>query len=153
MNPEKHTARVYEKIYLDLQGDEIEFTNTEFRNLYFELINRFNLNPEAKAENFINELQPEMATAVTHVLMEEERYLLHDWESKEIYVKAKDQTIAQIVSETILSLRRYLVSQKINELSETIKQDENIDKDLVLQEIMDYINLKKVLSNQLNRVL
>ena len=153
LNPEKHTARVYEKIYLDLQGDEIEFTNTEFRNLYFELINRFNLNPEAKAENFINELQPEMATAVTHVLMEEERYLLHDWESKEIYVKAKDQTIAQIVSETILSLRRYLVSQKINELSETIKQDENIDKDLVLQEIMDYINLKKVLSNQLNRVL
>lgn len=152
-NPEKQKSRVYEKIYLDLQVDEIEFTNSGFKELYLELITRFNLNPEAKAENFINDLDPEMATAVTHVLMEEERYLLHDWESKEIYVKVKEQTIGQIVSETILSLRRHLVSQKINELSETIRQDENIEKDLVLQEIIDYINLKKVLSNRLNRVL
>lgn len=153
LNPEKHKSRVYEKIYLDLQGDEIEFTNVDFKDLYLELITRFNLNPEAKAENFINDLEPQMATAVTHVLMEEERYLLHDWERMEIYVKEKEQTVGQIVSETILSLRRHLVTQKINELSETIKKDENIEKDLVLQEIIDYINLKKVLSNQLNRVL
>ncbi|MGO3181513.1 MAG: DNA primase [Aequorivita sp.] len=152
-NPEKHTARVYEKIYLDLQVDEIEFTNSEFKELYLELITRFNQDPEAKAENFINNLEPEMASAVTNVLMEEERYLLHDWERMEIYVKEKEQTIAQIVSETILSLRRHLVSQKINELSETIRQDENIEKELVLQEIIDYISLKKVLSGQLNRVL
>ncbi|WP_310991149.1 DNA primase [Aequorivita marina] len=152
-SPEKHKSRVYEKIYLDLQVDEIEFTNSKFKALYLELITRFNLNPEAKAENFINELEPEMATAVTHVLMEEERYLLHDWERMEIYVKEKDQTIGQIVSETILSLRRHLVSRKINELSETIKQDNDIEKELVLQEIIDYISLKKVLSGQLNRVL
>ncbi|WP_026452554.1 DNA primase [Aequorivita capsosiphonis] len=152
-NPEKHKARVYEKIYLDLQDDEIEFTNTEFKGLYLELISRFNLDPEAKAENFINDLEPEMASAVTNVLMEEERYLLHDWERMEIYVKVKKQTIAQIVSETILSLRRHLVSQKINELSETIRLDGAIEKELILQEIIDYISLKKVLSNQLNRVL
>lgn len=152
-NPEKHKARVYEKIYLDLQGDEIEFTNAEFKNLYLELITRFNQDPEAKAENFINTLDPEMAAAVTNVLMEEERYSLHDWERMEIYVKEKEQTIAQIVSETILSLRRHLVAQKINELSETIRQDANVERELVLQEIIDYISLKKVLSGQLNRVL
>lgn len=152
-NPEKHKSRVYEKIYLDLQDDEIEFTNSNFKELYLELISRFNLDPEAKAENFINDLQPEMASAVTNVLMEEERYLLHDWERMEIYVKEKKLTIAQIVSETILSLRRHLVSQKIDELSETIRQDENVEKDVILQEIIDYISLKKVLSNQLNRVL
>ncbi len=153
LNPEKHKSRVYEKIYLDLQEDEIEFTNSSFKELYLEIISRFNQDPEAKTESFINDLEPEMASAVTHVLMEEERYLLHNWERKEIYVKEKEQTIAQVVSETILSLRRHLVSQKINELSETIRQDENLEKEMVLQEIMDYISLKKVLSSQLNRVL
>ena len=153
LRPEIHKSRVFEKIYLDLQEDEIEFTNPEFKDLYFEVVNRFNLNPEAKAETFINELEPEMASAVTHILMEEERYVLHNWERKEIYVKEKDQTIAQMVSETILNLRRHLVSQKINELSETMKHEDSPEKESGLQEIVDYLSLKKVLSNKLNRVL
>lgn len=153
LRPEIHKSRVFEKIYLDLQEDEIEFTNPEFKDLYFEVVNRFNLNPEAKAETFINELEPEMASAVTHILMEEERYVLHNWERKEIYVKEKDQTIAQMVSETILNLRRHLVSQKINELSETMKHENSPEKESGLQEIVDYLSLKKVLSNKLNRVL
>ncbi len=153
LRPEIHNSRVYEKIYLDLQEDEIEFTNPEFKNIYFEVVNRYNLNPDAKAESFINELTPEMASAVTHILMEEERYSLSNWERMEIYVKEKDQTIAQMVSETILNLRRHLVSQKINELSEIMKDGNNAENETGLQEIVDYISLKKVLSNKLNRVL
>ena len=153
LKPEIHKARVYEKIYLDLQDDEIEFTNPEFKKIYFEVVNRFNQNPDAKAETFINDLDPELATAVTHVLMEEERYELHNWERMEIYVKVKEKTIAQIVSETILNLRRHLVSQKINDLSESMKDNDNPEKDSSLQEIVDYLTLKKVLSNKLNRVL
>lgn len=153
LRPEIHRARVFEKIYLDLQEDEIEFTNPAFKTLYLEVVNRFNQNPEAKAETFVNELSPEMAGAVTHILMEEERYMLHNWERKEIYVKEKEQTIAQMVSETILNLRRHLVSQKINELSETMKMEDRSENESGLQEIVDYLNLKKVLSNKLNRVL
>src|SRR5690554_1214686 len=152
LKPEIHKARVYEKIYLDLQDDEIEFTNPEFKKIYYEVVNRFNQNPEAKAETFINDLEPELATAVTHVLMEEERYELHNWERMEIYVKGKDKTIAQIVSETILNLRRHLVSQKINDLSEMMKDNDNPEKESSLQEIVDYLTLIKVLSNKLNRV-
>ena len=58
-----------------------------------------------------------------------------------------------MVSETILNLRRHLVAQKINELSETMKQEDNSEKEAGLQEIVDYLSLKKVLSNKLNRVL
>ena len=152
LKPEIHKARVYEKIYLDLQDDEIEFTNPEFKKIYYEVVNRFNQNPEAKAETFIKDLEPELATAVTHVLMEEERYELHNWERMEIYVKGKDKTIAQIVSETILNLRRHLVSQKIDDLSEMMKDNDNPEKESSLQEIVDYLTLKKVLSNKLNRV-
>lgn len=151
--PEIHSSRVFEKIFLDLQEDEIEFTNSGFKELYFEVVNRFNQNPEAKAETFVNDLPPEMAAAVTHILMEEERYVLHNWERKEIYVKEKKQNISQMVSETILNLRRYLVTQKINELSEALQQLAPEDVESGLQEIVDYISLKKVLSNKLNRVL
>tara|TARA_R100000353_G_scaffold103550_2_gene74835 strand:+ start:28816 stop:30633 length:1818 start_codon:yes stop_codon:yes gene_type:complete len=151
--PESFKARVFEKIYLDLQEDEIEFTNPEFKDLYLEVINRFNQNPHAKAETFINDLHPDMATTVTHILMEEEKYALSNWERMEIYVKDKDQTIAQIVSETILNLRRHLVSQKINELSNIIKEGGSENNESGLQEIVDYLSLKKVLSTKLNRVL
>lgn len=151
--PEIFRARVYEKIYLDLQDDEIEFTNPEFRNIYSEIIKRFGENPEAKSEVFVNQLDPEIASGVTNILMEEERYVLHNWERKEIYVKGKEKTIAQVVNETILSLRRFLVTKKIDELSEMMKGDEDFDKEAGLHEIVAYIGLKKLLSDKLNRVL
>ncbi len=151
--PEVHEARVFEKIYMDLQDDEIEFTNADFKKLYFEIIGHFTQDPQAKAETFVNQLEPEMAIWVTNILMEEERYTLHNWERKEIFVKEKERTIAQMVSETILSLRRFLVTRKIDELSETLQSDKALDKESELQEIVDYIGLKKILSDKLNRVL
>jgi len=151
---ETQECRVFEKIYLDLQEDEVEFTNEEFQKLYAEIINRFASNPEQGAESFVNQLEPEMATLVTNILMEEERYALHDWQRREIYVKEKEQTIAQVVSETILNLRRFLVSKKISELSEGMRNaEEEEEREAGLQEIVDYIGLKKLLSDRLNRVL
>jgi DNA primase len=59
----------------------------------------------------------------------------------------------QVVSETILNLRRYLVAKKINELSQEMKNQEEQRRQDSLREIVDYITLKKVLSEKLNRVL
>jgi DNA primase len=153
-SPEKSSAKVFEKIYLDLQDDEVEFTNTEFKELYFEIIERLNQQQEFKVETLINQLEPEKAEAITDILMQEEKYQLHDWERNEIYVKEKKFTISQIVSETILNLRRELVSKKIAELSSEIqKQTEVSEKENSLQDIVDYITLKKILSEKLRRVL
>ncbi|RMA57680.1 DNA primase [Ulvibacter antarcticus] len=151
--PETVKAKVFEKVYLDLQDDEIEFANDDFKALYFEIINKLNAEEPFQIETFINELQSDKASSVTDILMDEERYVLHDWEGKEIYVKEKKHTISQMVSETILNLRRYLVAQKINELSEEIKKQDADKREHSLQDIVDYITLKKVLSEKLNRVL
>ncbi len=153
-SPEKSNARVFEKIYLDLQDDEVEFTNTEFKELYFEIIERLNQQQDFKVETLVNQLEPQKAEAVTDILMQEEKYQLHDWERNEIYVKEKKYTVSQIVSETILNLRRELVSKKIAELSAEIKeQTEASEKENSLQDIVDYITLKKILSEKLRRVL
>src|SRR5690554_4086379 len=151
---ETQTYRVYEKIFLDLQVDEVEFANPKFQKLYLELIDNFSQSPEMGAEAFVNQLEPEMAEIVSDILMEDERYELHDWVRREIYVKGKHDTIVQMVSETILSLRRFLVDKKIQELSVSFKSDEpQEESEFILQEVMDYIGLKRLISNRLNRVI
>jgi len=153
LKPETVTSKVFKKIYLDLQEDEIEFANDAFKELYFEIINKLNLEQELKVDSFVNELQNDKASVVTNILMEQEKYQLHDWEGKEIYVKGKKESISQIVSETILNLRRELLTQKIGELSQVMKTSESTKKEDSLQDIVDYISLKKVLSEKLRRVL
>jgi DNA primase len=69
-------------------------------------------------------------------------------------VKAKTETISRHVSETILSLRRFLINQKINELSEKVKTpDGEQQTQHILEDVKDYLTLKKVLSEKLNRVM
>ncbi|MFT4698056.1 MAG: DNA primase [Flavobacteriaceae bacterium] len=146
-------SKVFEKIYLDLQEDEIEFTNNDFKELYFEIINYFNQNQEIKIDSFMSQLHPEKAEAISSILMDDEKHQLHNWESKEIYVKPKKNSLPQLVSETILTLRKYLIQQKIEDLSIDINDLDDSQKENSLQDIVDYITLKKILSEKLNRVL
>ena len=153
MEPELVRAKVYEKIFLDLQEDEVAFANEHFQRIYQQVIQKFNEEESFSLETFINALPPENASEVTSILMDEEQYVLHDWERMEIFVKGKKESIGRLVNETILALRRYLVNQKINDLNREIKEVSPEDSPGILQDIMDYISLKKTLSNKLNRVM
>ena len=153
LEPEVQKAKVYEKVFLDLQEDEVAFANENFQKIYQEIIKKYNEEENFSLENFVNEMSAESSAEVTNILMEEEQYVLHDWERMEIFVKGKKQEIGRLVNETILALRRYLVNQKINELNADIKEVPPEESPVILQDIMDYIALKKVLSNKLNRVM
>ena len=59
--------------------------------------------------------------------------------------------MVQLVSETILSLRRYLIDQKIVELQMNTKKLEDNRETLI--EIKRYQRLKNIISNKLDRVL
>lgn len=151
--PEIQKAKVFEKIFLDLQEDEVAFTNELFREIYTRVIAGLNQEGGLSLEIFINQLDSELSAEVTTILMEEEQYSLHDWERMDIFVKAKDTTIGRLVNETILALRRFLITQKIEELSLRIKDSPGVDSKEMLEDVMDYLTLKKVLSNKLNRVM
>ena len=140
-------SKVFEKIYLDLQQDEIEFTHTPFKNIYNKLINNFHNEESASIDNFINDLDPVSSKIVSDILINDEKYQLHDWERKNIYVKKIGSELSQLVNETILNIRRYLIDKKINEL-----QGFQRDGKDVLDEVMRYYKLKKMLSAKLNRV-
>lgn len=153
LEPQVQSARVFEKVFLDLQEDEIAFANAHFQKVYQQLISRFNQKEDFSIDIFINELSPEDASEITGIVMDEEQYVLHDWERVNIYVKDKKAGVGRLVNETILGLRRYLVAKKIGELNEQLKSSEPPHASSILQEVMDYISLKKVLSGKLNRVM
>ena len=151
LEPVIHKIKVFEKIFLDLQEDEMQFTNENFKTLYYTIIDSLNQTDDFVIESFVNRLDPALASDVTNILMNEERYSLHNWEKNNIFPKQKEVSIAQLVSETILTLRCYLIDRKVNE----IKQDtqDTIDHRALLEDVLNYSNLKMLLSRKLNRVL
>lgn len=153
LEPVIQKAKVFEKIYLDLQEDEMEFSNPQFKHLYYTIIDKLNQSPEFELKAFINTVDADMANEITNILMEDERYSLSDWHRKNIFPKEKTQTVSQLVAETILSLRCFLIEQKVIEFQQkTIEHKSEINKS-VLEEVKEYSSLKMLLSRKLNRVL
>ncbi|GAA4269283.1 DNA primase [Hyunsoonleella aestuarii] len=153
LEPVIQQAKVFEKIFLDLQDDEMEFTNEKFKTLYYTLIDTLNQNSDFELKNFVNSVNQNMANEITNILMEDERYALDNWERMNIFPKGKNQTVAQLVSETILSLRCFLIDQKVKEFQQETMQSKNESNRNILEEVKDYSSLKMLLSRKLSRVL
>ena len=98
-------------------------------------------------------LHPDFAQEVTDILMADERVVLHNWEGQNIFPKTKDQTISQYVSETILTLRWYLVDRIIEEIKNSISSEPNSDNIESLSMAMDYSKLINSFSKKLGRVM
>ena len=149
---QKISAKVYEKIFLDLQEDEIELSHETFKKIFYKLIEFYqsyqgdlNLEKIMQTDDLIqNEI-------ITDLVMKEEQHQLHDWEKRNVFVKVRGSEVERLVSETILSMRRYLIDQKITELQRGTK-DKQSNQDL-LKEIQMYQSLKNIISNRLHRVI
>jgi DNA primase len=152
LEPESMEAKVYEKIFLDLQEDEIELTNEPFRVIYYKLITELNEKDDFSVNTFIAGLPQDLVGEISSILMEEEKYNLHQWERKDIYPKEKSSGVAQLVSETILTLRCFLIKKRMMAL-QNVTQENQEDNRETLEEIMNYLQLNKLLNQKLNRVL
>ena len=146
------TAKVFEKIFLDLQQDEIELADPDFKALFYVLLEEFQTKGEVAIDQLMPTLTPELSSLVSTILMDEEKYALHQWEKKNIYVKERDQQVGLMVTETILSLRKHLVNKKIESLQEKMDNPLGEHRDL-LEDVMSYYQLRRLVSNKLNRVL
>ena len=151
LEPVIQNVKVFEKIFLDLQEDEMQFSNTNFKTLYSTIMNLLHQNSEFSIQNFVNALDQELANDVTTILMNDERYTLHDWERNHIVPKEKQQSIAQLVTQTILTLRCYLIDKKVLEYqNDTLRDGANSRS--ILEDVKDYLALKMLLSRKLGKV-
>ncbi|MEO6348799.1 MAG: DNA primase, partial [Aquaticitalea sp.] len=99
----------------------------------------------------IAKLNQDMANEVTTILMNDERYRLHDWQRNQIIPKEKKETISQLVTQTILSLRCFLIDQKVVEYQNETAQPE-VNTLPIMEDIRDYLRLKTLLSKKLGKV-
>lgn len=142
---------VFRRIFLSLQEDEIQLANPVFREIYNDLVDYFNREEPFVMEQYLMRLPESLQPDVTSILMNDEREALHNWEVRQIFVKQKDQTVSQYVTETILTLRWYLVSGIIDELKTEISPE--ADNSESLQMIVDYSRLVQSFSKKLGRVM
>ena len=147
---EDYQNTVSKEIYLHLQDDEIEFSNDTFKKIYYEIIHQLNQDEGINVDTFVNNEDLEIGKAVTDILMDDEKYVLSDWLRKEIYVKGKDKNLSKLVMDAILNLRRILIELKIKELLDEKAPDE--DSQSMLEMVVNYTSLKKLLFEKLNRV-
>ena len=150
LEAEEYTNQVSQELYVNLQDDEIEFTNAVFKSVYNELIHQMNQQEKIEVEHLVNHENKQVATEVTNILMDEEKYQLSDWESKEIYLTDIKKLLPKLVSDAILNLRRVLIEKKIVEIMNEVRNGNSATLDLEL--ITNYTDLKKRLFEKLNRV-
>ena len=153
LEPVIQQAKVFEKVFLDLQDDEMEFSNERFKVLYYTIIDKLNQNPNFKLKSLVNTVDVELASSMTSFLMNDEQHNLDDWERKNIFTKGKLEGLTQLVSQTILSLRCFLIDQKVNVFMHETQSDKSKQNKEVLIEVKEYLNLKTLLARKLDRVL
>jgi len=148
---EKKSYKIYERIYLNLQEDEIEFTNPVFKDLYKAIVDYYLANQEMVIDTFLNTLHPELQHVATDVYMQDEKYYLHEWEEKkQIPVKEKMVTVSSYTNEHIVDLRWLLLGRLIQDLKMQVSPE--ADNMEILMAVNDYNTLVNYLSRKMNRI-
>lgn len=144
--------KVFDKVFLSLQEDEIEMSNPTFQAILKDILTFYHTNETWNLENYLQQVKPELTDEITSIIMDDERYNLHNWEKQNILVKGKDSGVQQYVNETILTLRSYLIFEIIEGLKKQIQENPEKARDL-LTDVVDYNNLKHTFSSELGRVM
>ena len=148
----KVKRKVFDKVFLSLQEDEIEMSNKKFQAILKDILTFYHTNETWNLESYLQQVKPELTDEITSIIMDDERYNLHNWEKQNILVKGKDSGVQQYVNETILTLRSYLIFEIIESLKKQIQENPERARDL-LTDVVDYNNLKHTFSSELGRVM
>jgi len=152
---EKIKCKISERIFLSLQEDEISFTNPLFQEIYNDLIHNYVNNPSFDIVTYMNTSEEAHSSFISNLIMENERYTLAGWlEKKQVFVKEKDseEVLTNLVTETLISLREYLINKLIVDLMQSYNSEAENDLEEVKTTINDYNKLKVSLTNKIGRI-
>ena len=147
----QQTLKVYEKVFLELQEDEIEFANPDFKQIYDQLMTMFQEDASYDVSRLANELPVELSAKVSDLEMEDEFRHLDNWLKRDIVAKEKDRDLNRIISDIILNIRLLLIMHLINNLAEKVRTEiTDEERKSVMEEVIGYNQLKIVLGKRLN---
>ena len=147
----QQTLKVYEKVFLELQEDEIEFANPDFKQIYDQLMTMFQEDASYDVSRFANELPVELSAKVSDLEMEDEFRHLDNWLKRDIVAKEKDRDLNRIISDIILNIRLLLIMHLINNLAEKTRTEiTDEERKSIMEEVIGYNQLKTILGKRLN---
>ena len=149
---EKKEYKVFQRVYLSLQEDEVELANPLFRALFNDLISYYLQNETFGIDNYLKQLPDQFAQEVTDILMDDERVTLHKWDDQNIFVKQKSETVGQHTSEIIISMREYLINKLILDLMSEFGDKPEPEQEELKIMINDYNKLKVNLTGTIGRI-
>ncbi len=152
---EKITSKIYQRIYLNLQEDEVEFANPLFKEIYDDLVSNYLQNEFFDKVKYLNSIKPEFSQLITDILMDDEKYQLHGWmEKKQVYVREKNnnEVLTRLVSENIIAYREFLINKLNLELMQSMINPDNIDKIETMISINEYNKLKVAITRSIGRI-
>ena len=153
----EHTkSKIYQRIFLNLQEDEVEFSNPLFKAVYDDLIFQFQSEEHFDKIKYLNKVNPEFSQIVTDIFMDDEKHQLHGWlDKKQVFVKEKteNEILVRLVTDNIIAYRAYL----INKLNENLMKSINVyepeaDIHEILSAINDYNKLKVTITRSIGRI-
>ncbi|UZD39955.1 DNA primase [Capnocytophaga ochracea] len=147
----QQTLKVYEKVFLELQEDEIEFANPDFKQIYDQLMTMFQEDASYDVSRLANKLPVELSAKVSDLEMEDEFRHLDNWLKRDIVAKEKDRDLNRIISDIILNIRLLLIMHLINNLAEKTRTEiTDEERKSIMEEVIGYNQLKTILGKRLN---
>jgi len=151
------TRPVAEKIYLELQADEMEFSSPEFKFLYDLIINEYLTSGRIEPDKILAKIPPEYTQILSQMLVEDEKYNVDDWKSVKDNVPDLTTNLHTWVTDVIYRLRLEWLADLIKKEKEKVAQieeeadEENLEE--TLRQIQLYSNMKKYIGDIVAQVL
>lgn len=152
---EKIKSKIFERIYLNLQEDEVEFSNPLFKDVYDDLLVQYLQGEPFDNKRYLNQIKPEFSQIVTDIFMDDEKYQLHGWlDKKQVFVKDKnnEEVLQRLVNETIITYREYLINKLNNDLMQNAASIPDTNLMEVMENINEYNKLKVAITRSIGRM-
>lgn len=139
---EEREMFVFEKFFLELQQDEVEFSDPIFRQIYNLLLEHFSNDSNFDAGELVNIEDREVGGRIVNIIMEHEKYSLHDWNRMNIFPKDKNVVESEDILNVLAFYRMFLITEIVNGLI-----GPSIDAE-ILQDINLYNGLRNKISEK-----
>ena len=161
---EKRIYKVYQKIDKTFQTENLKFRDPLDHNLYELLIDFCNKEGglESQHLNDIGIENPDYTSRLAEIQMKYELHTLGDWSKYKVVVPTIEDGASTKVNDDLLNLQKLLIQGKIRDLESKIKElDSNSENEAyqsergteVLREIVQYNDLKTLISKKLERII
>ena len=146
---------VIELIINELRTDELTFEHEFYNKIYSLFIQGLDEN-SLYSSKYLKRLEDQEIVKFVSEIESSDDELSHNWISKySIFTKTEEENLYQTVMNSIYFFKFKKVEEKLNEISDLLKNNELNEQDvlLILSEQMAYEKIKKLLSDKLGRTI